>query len=308
MTDISVIIPIYNEEENIEPLYTRLKKTFEGIKKNYELIFINDGSKDQSINIIKRLASKDERIKYIEFSRNFGHQVAVSAGLDKAFGKAVVVIDADLQDPPELIEPMYKKMEEGFKVVYAKRKTRKGEKWMKLGAIKVFYRLLAKITSIDIPLDTGDFRIMDQQIVEILRQMPEKNKFVRGQIAWIGFSQTFVEYHRDERAGGRSGYTIKKLFQLAIDGITGFSDLPLRIVTYFGFIVSVFAFVVTIYALYSRFFKDSIIEGWTSLMISILFIGGVQMIAIGIMGEYLSRMNNNVRNRPLYIVKDSNME
>jgi len=308
MTDISVIIPVFNEEGNLDSLYNRLRETLIKMKKSYEMIFVNDGSKDKSMEMIKGLSSNDQGVKYIDFSRNFGHQIAVSAGLDKAIGKAVAIIDADLQDPPELIADMYNKMQEGYQVVYAKRKKRKGEGILKQATAKWFYRILAKITSISIPVDTGDFRIMDQKLVEILRQMPEKNKFLRGQISWLGFNQTFLEYERDERVAGNTGYTYRKMLRFAMDGITGFSDLPLKVVTYFGLLVSAFAFIVTIYALYSRFFKEDTVQGWTSLMISILFIGGVQMIAIGIMGEYLSRMNNNARNRPLYIIKDSNME
>ena len=305
--DISVIIPTYNEEANINMLFERLRKVMDKITSQYELLFINDGSQDNSIVLIKALARQFPQVKYIDFSRNFGHQIAVTAGLDKVQGKAVVIIDADLQDPPELIADLYNKLQEGYEVVYAKRKSRKGESFFKLWTAKAFYRLLSKMTSISIPVDTGDFRIIDRKIVEILRQMPEKNKYIRGQISWIGYDQTFVEYDRDERLGGKTGYPLSKMLRLAIDGITAFSDIPLKIVTFFGFFVSVFAFLVMTYALYSRFFKSQYEPGWTSLIISILFIGGIQMIAIGIIGEYLSRMNNNIRNRPLYIIKDSNL-
>ena len=305
--DISVIIPVYNEEANIPKLFERLKAAIEQLTTDFELIFINDGSRDQSITIVKSLAKQFPCVKYIDFSRNFGHQIAVTAGLDKATGKAVVMIDADLQDPPELIIDMYNKMQEGYDVVYAKRKTRKGESLFKLWTAKMFYRVLSKITSIDIPLDTGDFRIMDRKIVEILKQMPEKVKFIRGQISWIGYEQTYIEYDRHERHAGETGYSIGKMLRFALDGITSFSDLPLKIVTYFGFFVSGIAFLVMLYALYSRFISEDYEPGWTSLIISVLFIGGIQMIAIGIIGEYLSRMNNNIRNRPLYIVKDSNL-
>lgn len=305
--DISVIIPVYNEEDNINMLYERLKKVLEQLTKQYELIFINDGSKDNSIALVKALSKQHPEVRYIDFSRNFGHQVAVTAGLDKSRGDAVVIIDADLQDPPELIIDMYNKMKEGFQVVYAKRKQRKGESWFKLWTAKMFYRLLSRITSISIPVDTGDFRIMDKKIVQILREMPEKNKYLRGQISWIGFNQTYVEYERQERQGGETGYTFQKMLRFALDGITGFSDLPLKIVTYFGFLVSIFAFIIMLYALYSRYIIKDYEPGWASLMVVILFIGGVQMIAVGIIGEYLSRMNNNLRNRPLYIIRDTNL-
>ncbi len=305
--EISVIIPTYNEEANVNMLHDRLSKVLEQITSDYEIIFVNDGSHDKTIVLIKELVIQFPQVKYIDFSRNFGHQVAVTAGLDKANGDAVVIIDADLQDPPELIIEMYKKLRAGYEVVYAKRKSRKGESLFKLWTAKLFYWLLSKITSISIPVDTGDFRIIDRKIVNVLRQMPEKNKYLRGQISWIGFNQTFVEYDREERVAGETGYSFRKMLQFAIDGITAFSDLPLKIVTYFGFLVSGITFLVMIYALYSRFMTTDYEPGWTSLIISVLFIGGVQMIAIGIIGEYLSRMNNNIRNRPLYIIKDSNL-
>ena len=305
--DISVIIPVYNEEANINMLHERLHKVLEQMTSEYEMLFVNDGSHDKSILLIKELAKKYPQVKYIDFSRNFGHQLAVTAGLDKASGESIVIIDADLQDPPELIIEMHEKLKEGYEVVYAKRRKRKGESWFKLWTAKVFYRILGKITSISIPVDTGDFRIIDRKIVNILKQMPEKNKYLRGQISWIGFNQTFVEYDRDERLAGETGYPFSKMLRFALDGITAFSDLPLKIVTYFGFLVSGIAFIVMLYALYSRFLTPDYEPGWTSLIISVLFIGGIQMIAIGIIGEYLSRMNHNIRNRPLYIIKDSNL-
>ncbi len=305
--DISVIIPVYNEENNISMLHERLRSVLDQLTNRYELIFVNDGSKDNSMPMIKALSKRHPEIKYIDLSRNFGHQVAVTAGLDKSCGDTVVIIDADLQDPPELIIDMYQKMKEGFQVVYAKRKRRQGESIFKLWTAKVFYRLLSRITSISIPVDTGDFRIMDKRIVQILREMPEKNKYLRGQISWIGFNQTYVEYERQQRNSGETGYTFRKMLRFALDGITGFSDLPLKIVTYFGFLVSIFAFLIMLYALYSRYIIEDYEPGWASLMIVILFIGGIQMIAVGIIGEYLSRMNNNIRNRPLYIIRDSNL-
>jgi glycosyltransferase involved in cell wall biosynthesis len=305
--DLSVIIPVYNEEENISLLYERMTKVMQDTGVTYELIFINDGSHDRSLELVKDLATQHQEVKYIDFSRNFGHQVAVSAGLDRCTGEGVVIIDADLQDPPELIPEMYEKMKSGYEVVYARRKRRKGESWFKLITARVFYRLLARITTIDFPVDTGDFRIIHRKVVDILKEMPEQHKFLRGQISWIGFNQACIEYNRHERHGGETGYTLKKMLQLATDGITSFSDIPLRMVTWFGFITTLFAFIVMIYVLYSRFITEDYVQGWSSLMISILFIGGIQMIAIGIIGEYLSRMNANVRKRPLYIVRESNM-
>lgn len=304
---LSIVIPIYNEEGNIYRLIERLRQVINPMNLQCEYIFVNDGSRDKSIFLIKELASADPSIKYVDFSRNFGHQIAVTAGLDMSKGKAVIIIDADLQDPPELIPILYTKMKEGYEVVYAQRKSRKGEGFLKKFTARMFYRILSKITSVEIPVDTGDFRIIDRKIVNILKQMPEQQKFLRGQISWIGFRQTFVEYERDERHAGETGYTYKKMIRFALDGITAFSNFPLKFATFAGFIVSGFAFVAIIYALYARFFTDNFEPGWTSLMISILFIGGIQLIGIGIIGEYISRASANVRNRPLYIVNETNI-
>lgn len=305
---LSIIIPIYNEQGNIDRLINRLKGVIAQLNVTCEYVFINDGSKDDSINIIKNLAAIDPSVKFINFSRNFGHQIAVTAGLDKCIGERIVIIDADLQDPPELIIDMYKKMDEGFEVVYAKRAARKGESWMKKFTARMFYRILKSITSVNIPVDTGDFRIMDRKIVDVLKQMPEQQKFLRGQISWIGFNQTYVEYERDERFAGETGYTYKKMIRFALDGITSFSNFPLKFATICGFVVSGIAFLVMLYALYARFISRDYIEGWTSIIISVLFLGGIQLISIGIIGEYISRLSSNVRNRPLYIINDTNIE
>lgn len=306
---ISIIIPIYNEESNIYKLYERLLQVINTLQVEYEFIFINDGSKDNSLFILKELTEKNRAVKYISFSRNFGHQVAVSAGLDKVSGDATVIIDADLQDPPELIIQMYAKLKEGYQVVYAKRKSRSGESFLKKFTAKFFYRLLAKITNVNIPVDTGDFRILDQKVVKILRQMPEQHKFLRGQISWIGFKQTFIEYDRDERNAGQTGYTYKKMIRFALDGLTSFSNLPLKFATVVGFFVSTLSFILICYALFQKIFlQETTIKGWTSLMISVLFIGGIQLLCIGIIGEYISRLGDNIRNRPLYIIDETNLE
>ncbi len=275
---------------------------------SYEFIFINDGSRDNSMALIKAISTNNSHIKYINFSRNFGHQVAVTAGLDYCTGQAIAIIDADLQDPPELLMEMYDKMKEGFEVVYAKRRSRAGENFLKKFTAKLFYRVLAKITSVEIPVDTGDFRIMDRKIVDVLKQMPEQQKYLRGQIPWIGFRQTFVEYDRDERNAGETGYTFRKMLRFALDGITSFSTTPLKFATASGFIVSFISFVWILYALYARFIIKNYVAGWTSIMIAVLFIGGVQLICIGIIGEYISRMSANIRNRPLYVVGETNMQ
>lgn len=306
---LSIIIPIYNEEANIVALHRRLDTLVKTMKlSEYEFIFINDGSRDRSIQLVKGLAETDKAIKYIDFSRNFGHQIAVTAGLDHAQGDRIAIIDADLQDPPELIIEMFAKMDEGFEVVYAKRRRRSGESFMKLLTAKVFYRLLARITSVEIPVDTGDFRVIDRKVLEILKKMPEQNKYLRGQIAWIGFRQTYVEYDRAERAGGQTGYTYSKMIRFALDGITSFSDFPLKMATMAGFMVSGFAFLMLLYVLYTRLISGDYVEGWASTIISVLFLGGIQLISLGIIGEYLSRLGANIRNRPLYIINETNTQ
>ncbi|TAH27096.1 MAG: glycosyltransferase [Cytophagales bacterium] len=306
--NISIVIPIFNEEGNIPLLYERVVNTLQAKSLSFEIIFVNDGSKDNSLEKIIQLSSSDSRVKYIDLSRNFGHQIAVSAGLNNTQGQAVVIIDADLQDPPELINELYQKYKEGFEVVYAKRKSRKGENFLKLVTAKLFYKTLRNITSIDIPLDTGDFRIIDHKVVEELRKMPEPNKFLRGQISWIGFRQTFVEYDRQERASGKTGYTYRKMIKFALDGITSFSESPLKVATVMGFVVSFAAFFMLLYAFYSRLISKDYVPGWASLIISVLFLGGIQLLSLGIIGEYISRIMSNVRKRPLYIISKSNIE
>jgi dolichol-phosphate mannosyltransferase len=305
---LSIVIPIYNEEENIDSLINRLRTVVAQMQISCEYIFVNDGSKDHSFQLIKNLALADPAVKYIDFSRNFGHQIAVSAGLDLAAGDRVAIIDADLQDPPELIIEMFAKMDQGYEVVYAKRNNRNGESWLKKFTAKVFYRILKSITSVKIPVDTGDFRIIDRKVVNVLNQMPEHNKFLRGQISWIGFKQTYVEYNRNVRQAGSTGYTYKKMIRLALDGITSFSNFPLKVASICGFVVSGIAFIVMIYALYSRYIIKDYVEGWTSTIISVLFLGGIQLISIGIIGEYISRLSENARNRPLYIINETNIK
>lgn len=308
MPQLSIIVPIFNENKIIPELYERLKNAVLQISEDYELIFVNDGSKDNSLIELLKLTKQDSRVFFINFSRNFGHQIAVTAGLDKCRGDAVAIIDGDLQDPPELIPEMYRKYKEGYDVVYAQRAERKGESWFKKISAKAFYRILRKSTSIDIPLDTGDFRLIDKKVVEYLRKMPEQNKFLRGQIAWLGFKQTRVLFNRDKRKYGTTGYPLSKMIRFAMDGITGFSDKPLSMVTQLGFIFSGLAFLIVIYALFSYFVLDRTITGWASLIISSMFLGGIQLISIGIIGAYLSRINKNILNRPLYIIESTNIK
>lgn len=308
MTDIVVVIPVFNEENNVMPLYQRLHGVMTMIGKTYRFVFVNDGSRDSTLQKLKELSSKDDHVKYIDLSRNFGHQIAVTAGLHFSKGKRVVIIDADLQDPPELISDMDKKMDEGWNVVYARRRRRKGESLFKLATAQIFYRLLKNITSVEIPVDTGDFRMMDWKVVEVINRMPEHHKFIRGMVSWVGFRQTSVEYDRDQRHSGKTGYTFRKMLRFAIDGITGFSNIPLKVATWLGFGISFVSFFLILYTLYARFVSGNYVQGWASIMISILFIGGIQLICLGLIGEYIIRMNDNLRQRPLYIINDTNVE
>ncbi len=304
--ELSVVVPLYNEANNIGALYDRIKSTLISLNLNHEIIFINDGSSDETLPLIIGLSITDSTVKYIDFSRNFGHQNAISAGIQWASGKKIVIMDGDGQDPPEFIPALYQKSQEGYEVVYAKRKKRQGEGWLKKITAKIFYRILARITNIEIPVDTGDFRIIDHKIQKILAQMPEQQKYIRGQIAWIGFNQTFIEYDREERMSGSTKFTYRKMIRFALDGISAFSTWPLKVATISGFIVSFIAFLLIIYSLYQKFFGYTII-GWTSMQISILFLGGIQLLGIGILGEYLGRVSENVKNRPHYIIRDTNL-
>jgi len=306
--ELSVIVPIFNEFEIIDELNERLNKVCSSITNDYEIIYINDGSKDKSLDKLVELANNNSHCYYINFSRNFGHQIAVTAGIDACRGNSVVIIDGDLQDPPELIFELYSRHKEGYEVVYAQRRSRSGESIFKKYTAKLFYKILNKITNVKIPVDTGDFRIIGRKVVEALKQMPEQNKFLRGQIAWIGFKQTAVLFDRDERKAGISGYPFSKMLKFALDGITGFSERPLAFVTRLGFWVSSFSLVVIIYALISHFMLERTITGWTSIIISTMFIGGIQLFSIGIIGEYISRINTNTRKRPLYFIESAHLE
>jgi dolichol-phosphate mannosyltransferase len=299
--EISVIVPIYNEALNVEELNKRLTSVLDATGQPYELILVDDGSHDDSWQ--RMMAMGGSRV-CVKLSRNFGHQIAVTAGLDRARGKAIVIIDADLQDPPELIDQMLQKHREGFHVVYARRRARIGEGWFKRTSAKAFYRILDRLTQIRIPLDTGDFRLIDRMVVDQLRQMPEATKFLRGQIAWLGLRQTAVWYDRDPRTNGSSGYTFKKMLDLALAGITGFSDQPLRMVSRLGFGISVVSGILIAYALYQHFVSEATITGWTSLILSVAFFGGIQLLSLGILGEYIARIHSNVLRRPLYVVQE----
>lgn len=309
MIKLSVVIPIYNESKIISELHQRLIKTIDLMKvelgilvNELEIIFVNDGSKDDSLSQLILLTQTNFHYKVINFSRNFGHQKAVTAGIDVSIGEHVVLIDADLQDPPEFIIDLYKKQLEGFDVVYAIRSKRKGESYFKMTTAKIFYRLLFKMTDINIPLDAGDFRIMRRNVVDVLKKMPETHRFIRGMVSWVGFKQTGIEYERQERFAGETKYPFKKMIIFAIDALTSFSTTPLKLATYFGFFVSLFGLLGIVWVLYTKYFTNDNITGWSSLMVTVLFMGGVQLLTLGIIGQYIGRISEESKNRPLYII------
>ena len=304
---LSVVVPLFNEEDNVNALFDRIQKVLGEMDLTTELIFVNDGSKDKTLAKVFIIAQEHKWVKYIDFSRNFGHQLAIFAGIERANGNYIVVMDGDGQDPPECIPELYEKALSGYEVVYAKRRKRKGENFMKKFTAKVFFRILARITQIEIPVDTGDFRIIHRKIRDILVTMPEQHKYIRGQISWIGFNQTFMEYDRDERMHGETKFTYKKMMRFALDGISSFSTWPLKVATITGFVVSGASFLLIMYSLYQKFFGYTE-RGWTSMQISILFLGGIQLIGIGILGEYLGRVSDNVKNRPHYIIRNTNLD
>jgi len=302
---LSVIVPLYNEELVIRRMYETLTATLVRNRIDYEILLVDDGSRDGTPAIAKELAQKDRRLKLIRFSRNFGHQIAITAGMDRASGQVVAIIDADLQDPPEVILEMIEKWREGYQVVYGVRKTRKGESAFKLFTAAMFYRTLRLMTPVDIPTDTGDFRLMDRRVVEQLKRMRERSRFVRGMVSWVGFKQCKVEYVRESRAAGETKYPLKKMVRFAVDGILSFSQVPLRLSSALGFLCSVVSFALMLYVLGVKYFHPEwVIQGWTSIFVACLFLGGVQLIAIGILGEYIGRIYDEIKARPLYIVDE----
>ncbi|WP_138494035.1 glycosyltransferase family 2 protein [Paenibacillus pinistramenti] len=301
----SVIIPMYNEEEVIAETYRRIKKVLSDTGESYELIFVNDGSRDRSEEIIKDYSQWDNTVKLINFSRNFGHQIAITAGMDYASGDAVVIIDADLQDPPELIHTMIARWKEGYEVVYAQRIKRKGESWFKKFTAGTFYRVLRAAADTPIPVDTGDFRLMDRKVVNELKQLPENNRFVRGLVSWVGFRQIAVEFERDERLAGETKYPLKRMVKLSLDGITSFSTKPLKIAGYAGGLLSGAGFLYLLYVIYCALFTDSTAKGWASLISLMLIFNGFILIMLGILGEYVGRIYDETKGRPLYIVKET---
>lgn len=301
----SIIAPIFNEFENIPELYRRISKVMDSTGESWELILIDDGCTDGSTDRIRELAERDSRVRPVIFARNFGHQIAVTAGLDYARGQAMVIIDADLQDPPETILALAKKWKEGYEVVYAVRAEREGESWFKLLTASMFYRLIYRITDVKIPLDTGDFRLIDRKVVDVMNSMREKHRFLRGMSSWIGFKQIGVEYKRAARHAGVTKYPFKKMFKLALNAITGFSYFPLQVATYFGFISAGIAILAIPIVAILRLAGSHFFEGQTTTLISVLFLGGVQLISLGILGEYIGRIYDEVKGRPLYVVRDA---
>lgn len=298
----SVVIPIFNEEKTVPELYRRLTDVMNGLEENYEIIFVDDGSKDLSLDLIQSFSTKDRHVKCVSLSRNFGHQIAISAGIRFSGGRATILMDGDLQDPPEIIPSLVKKWEQGFEVVYAIRKKRK-ENILKRFFYKLFYLILRKLSYIEIPLDTGDFSLIDKRVVDLLNSMPEKNRFIRGIRAWIGLKQIGVEYEREPRFAGTPKYSLRKLIALALDGIVSFSYWPLKLATKAGFFISIASFLGGLFYFIYWLLRGDAPKGFTTLAILILLLAGIQFIMIGIMGEYIGRIHEEVKNRPLFIAK-----
>jgi dolichol-phosphate mannosyltransferase len=301
----SIVVPVFNELENIPELYRRLCGTLDSVGETWELVLVDDGSTDGSTERIRELAAKDKRVRPVIFARNFGHQVAITAGWDYARGAAVVIIDADLQDPPEVIPELIARWREGYEVVYAVRAEREGESWFKMVTASLFYRLIYRITDVKIPLDSGDFRLLDRKVVEVLKTMRERHRFPRGMAAWVGFRQIGVAYKRAVRYSGATKYPFKKMFRLALNAITGFSYFPLQLATYFGFVSAGISIVAIPVVIVMRLTGSQAFLGQASTLIAVLFLGGVQLISLGVLGEYIGRIYDEAKGRPLYIVRQA---
>jgi dolichol-phosphate mannosyltransferase len=305
MPKYSLIVPVYNEEKTLLEMYRRVSAVMDRLDGTVELILVNDGSRDRSLAILRDLQQKDPRVCYLSFARNFGHQIAVTAGLNFTSGEAVIILDADLQDPPELIPDLIEKWRQGYQVVYAQRTQRRQEGWFKRFTAYAFYRLLNRLADIDIPTDTGDFCLMDRQVVDILNSMPERNRYLRGLRAWVGFSQTSIQFEREPRFAGEVKYTFRKSLALAINGLVSFSKVPLRISTYVGLGSALMALVMAGLVLYWRLSDThSPLTGYATIAIAIFFLGAVQLVSIGILGEYIGRIYEEVKGRPLYTLAE----
>ncbi|MDQ2086087.1 glycosyltransferase family 2 protein [Herbivorax sp. ANBcel31] len=302
----SVVVPLYNEEEVLLETYKRLKKVMDSLKDSYEIIFVNDGSRDKTAPMAYEICANDKKIKLIDFARNFGHQTAITAGMDYSEGQAIVVIDADLQDPPELIPKMLKKWKEGYDVVYGKRLARKGETFFKKFTAKLFYRFLRRMTEVEIPVDTGDFRLIDRKVAEALKLVNERSRYIRGIISWLGFKQIGIEFNRDKRFAGETKYPLKKMFKFAFDAITSFSYKPLKLASYTGFLLSFCSFIYLLVVLYTKLFSSEITQpGWASTLAVNLFFNGITLMILGIIGEYIGRIYDEAKGRPLYIIRQT---
>jgi len=301
----SIIAPVYNEEESLPVLFQRVKEVMDSTGEAWELVLIDDGSKDRSAELMRQMATEDERVRPIIFARNFGHQIAVTAGLDFCRGDAAVIIDADLQDPPEVILEMIDKWKEGNQVVYAVRVDREGESWFKKMTASLFYRIIFRITDIKIPLDTGDFRLLDRKVIDVMGKMRERHRFLRGMSSWVGFKQTGVHYKRAARFAGVTKYPFKKMLKLALTAITSFSYFPLQLATYIGFIAAGLAVITIPVVIIMRIVGNDAFTGQASTLLAVLFLGGVQLLSLGILGEYVGRIYDEVKGRPLYIVSES---
>jgi glycosyltransferase involved in cell wall biosynthesis len=303
--ELSVVIPFYNEEANIDYLFKRLIAVLDQLETTYEIVCVNDGSKDNTLNILIKQHQLNPAIKVVNLSRNFGKEIALTTGLDYAIGRAVIPIDADLQDPPELIIDLVTKWREGYDVVYATRRSRRGETWLKRFTANTFYRTIDKMSRIKIPRNTGDFRILDRRVIEAIKKMPERNRFMKGMFAWVGFKQTSILFERQARFQGKTTWNYWKLWNFALDGITSFSLLPLKVWSYIGCCISLISFLYASFLVLRTIVIGRDVPGYASLMVAILFLGGIQLISLGIIGEYLGRVYEEVKGRPLYLVSDS---
>lgn len=311
MKKLSIVIPMYYEEEVVNECYTRLEKVVTNLEGyEYEIIFVNDGSKDKTLELLMEIAKDNKNVKIVSFARNFGHQAAVTAGLKEVTGDAILIIDADLQDPPELIPEMLKLWEEGNEVIYGERKSREGESKFKLFTASMFYKTLNALSDVEIPKNTGDFRLVDRKVVDTINSMPEHNKFLRGLFSWVGYKQYAFKYERKERFAGETKYPLKKMLKLAADGIIGFSTKPLKILGGLGIISIFISFLILVYALLSFIFSwNNLIEGWTSLMVAITFFAGVQLLSVWVLSEYIGRIYDETKRRPEYVIdKKINIE
>ena len=300
---LSVVVPVYDEAAGLDALHERLTSTLQRAALPYEIVLVDDGSRDGSWERMTELARRDPRLVLVRLSRNFGHQIAITAGLDHARGEAVVVMDADLQDPPEVVPRMIERWRAGYDVVYGRRERRLGEGLFKRGTAAVFYRLVRRLTAVDIPADTGDFRLMSRRAVDALRTLQERNRFVRGMVAWVGFRQTALDYVREARHVGETKYPVRKMVRFAGDAIFSFSHVPLRVATWLGLVSSLVAFGYAVYAILARLLGWPTVQGWASLMVAIIFLGGVQLISLGVIGEYIGRIYDEVKARPLYLTQ-----